>query len=393
MKKRILIIANAYSFLYKFERDNVALLQQLGYEVHYAANLTEQRYEEQVRVVEELGICLHHLPLARSPYLLRQNKAAFTALLSLIHRWEIPVVHCHTPVAAALARFAVRFVKHPLYILYTVHGFHFYQGAPPLNNTLYYLVERQLAKASDVLITINEEDYANAKKMRLKPGGQVYLIPGVGLDIARFHPLSSIAILRQRQALGFLSEDFVMVNIGELNGNKNQEVLLDVFVRLRAMGLDMAHLYCLIVGDGVYEQRLRRQIKARSLQDNVWLLGHVHDVRGILGSADAFLFPSKREGLGMAALEALAMGIPVIAADNRGTREYLREGENGFVCEQAALPSQMVQAILRLRAMNSLERARLRQRCVLSVRLYERCYPRRIMREIYTRMDAQVDRS
>lgn len=390
MKKRILIIANAYSFLYKFERENVALLQRMGYEVHYAANLKEQCYEEQKRIVERLGVCLHHLPLARSPYLYRQNKEAFDVLLSLIRCHSIEVLHCHTPVAAVLARLASRFVKRPLYIIYTAHGFHFYRGAPLLNNTLYYLVERQLAKETDVLITINEEDHAQAKKLRLKPGGRVYLIPGVGLDIARFHPLSPITILRQRQSMGFLSEDFVAVSVGELNGNKNQEALLDVFVKLRAMGACMAHMHCLILGDGVYEARLRRQIRERALQDSVHLLGHVHDVRMILGSSDAFLFPSKREGLGMAALEALSMGIPVIAADNRGPREYMQDGENGFVCEPEVLPVQMAQGILRLQQMRLLEKERLRQRCMLSVRMYEKRYPRRIMQEIYTRMDAQV---
>ena len=165
-----------------------------------------------------------------------------------------------------------------------------------------------------------------------------------------------------------------------------------IFYRLADVLLMRAEALVMREGEGdmAAAYAIVRQIRERALQDSVHLLGHVHDVRMILGSSDAFLFPSKREGLGMAALEALSMGIPVIAADNRGTREYMQDGENGFVCEPEVLPVQMAQGILRLQRMRLLEKERLRQRCMLSVRMYEKRYPRRIMQEIYTRMDAQV---
>ena len=390
MKHRVLIITTVSGFLWQFEKNSVEILKKAGAEIHYASNFQHPAYEFDPSYFEKNGIRIHHIPIEKLPWKLGRNFRALVRLAAIIRRENIDTVHCHNPVGGLLGRLAARLSGRRPAVIYTAHGFHFYQGAPARNWLLYYTAERFLARCTDVLITINEEDHAQAKKLRLKPGGRVYLIPGVGLDIARFHPLSPITILRQRQSMGFLSEDFVAVSVGELNGNKNQEALLDVFVKLRAMGACMAHMHCLILGDGVYEARLRRQIRERALQDSVHLLGHVHDVRMILGSSDAFLFPSKREGLGMAALEALSMGIPVIAADNRGTREYMQDGENGFVCEPEVLPVQMAQGILRLQRMRLLEKERLRQRCMLSVRMYEKRYPRRIMQEIYTRMDAQV---
>ena len=86
-----------------------------------------------------------------------------------------------------------------------------------------------------------------------------------------------------------------------------------------------------IVGDGFLKWQLVSKIKELGLYSTVTLYGSRLSPRTFLAAADAMAFVSKREGLGMAALEALAMGVPVIATDNRGTREYMQDGQNGFV--------------------------------------------------------------
>ena len=82
-----------------------------------------------------------------------------------------------------------------------------------------------------------------------------------------------------------------------------------------------------------YREALAGLVEKMGLQDSVRLYGYQPDIRSYLACADCLVFPSVREGLGMAALEALSMGIPVIASDNRGTREYMRDGSNGYVCD------------------------------------------------------------
>ena len=192
--KRILIVANVSSFLYKFERGDVRILQSLGYEVHCAANMHEQHHEGETQVMEQMGVIMHHISVARSPYLYHDNRTALAQLLLLIEKLDIRVLHCHTPVGGVLGRLAGRLSKRPLYVLYTAHGFHFYKGAPLLNNTLYYLAERALAAHTDVLITINEEDHARARRLKLRPGGSVWLIPGVGLDMAHFTVMARMSV-------------------------------------------------------------------------------------------------------------------------------------------------------------------------------------------------------
>ena len=97
--------------------------------------------------------------------------------------WD--VIWTNEPVMGAVTRIAAsRARRKGTKVVYMVHGFHFYQGAPLKNWLLYYPVERLLAHLTDVLITINREDYERAKKFK---AGKVYYVPGVGIDLNKFN--------------------------------------------------------------------------------------------------------------------------------------------------------------------------------------------------------------
>ena len=101
------------------------------------------------------------------------------------------VIHCHTPVGGVLGRLVGRYCRREkLRVIYTAHGFHFFKGAPLINNSVYYVVEKFLARWTDRLVLINQEDYESALKFRMKKGGKVFQIPGVGMDMKKFTPLS-----------------------------------------------------------------------------------------------------------------------------------------------------------------------------------------------------------
>ena len=331
--KNILIITTVSGFLNKFEKDNVRILIDMGYTVHYAANMKEQIYLYDESEITSMGVKLHHIDIAKSPYMLRDNIKAYHQIVDLVRQYNIQVIHCHTPVGGLLGRLAGRHLrKENLRVIYTAHGFHFYKGAPLINNTIYYAIEKLMAPYTDIMILINREDYENACKFHLKKGGRVYQIPGVGLDRQKFSPLSYEEIQENRKQLGIKEDDFFIVSVGELNENKNQEIVLKALAFMRDSGKDISHIKYGVCGDGFYHDKLVQWIKDYRLEDTVTMYGYCKEVWKILGSAQVSVFPSKREGLGMAALESLSMGIPVIAADNRGTREYMEHGKNGCVC-------------------------------------------------------------
>lgn len=388
--KNILILTTVSGFLNKFERGNVDILHKMGYTVHYAANMREQHYLFEEEEIKKLGVHLHHIDIARSPYMLRYNARAVAQLKRIIIQYDICAIHCHTPVGGTIGRImGILFRKKKLRIIYTAHGFHFYKGAPFINNTLYYLVEKMLAPYTDILVVINKEDYKNAKKFRLKKGGHVYRIPGVGLDTNCFSPLSDGEKKRRRKILGLEERDCFFVSVGELNENKNQEIILDALAGLREKGADIRHLKYGICGDGFYRERIRLKIQELDLEQNVTMYGYCSHVPEILGCADFSVFPSHREGLGMAGLEALSMGIPLLASENRGTREYLQHGNNGYFCDSKSVQSWM-EGIRLMWEMPSEMRENMAYSCRRSAAAFSRECSDSIMELVYQDLEKRI---
>ena len=333
MARKALFIATVGGFVTQFEMNNVAILQRMGYEVHSAANFTDSVYCVKEQELKKAGVILHHIDIEKSPFMLRQNTKALSQIRRIIRQEGISLIHCHTPVGGLLGRIAgVTCPEAKPQIIYTAHGFHFYTGAPRFNWVFYYTVERLLARATDCLVTINEEDFDRAKKFHLRKDGRVFRIPGEGLHIENFTPVSREEKARLRKSLNIEPDDFFILSVGELSGNKNHRMIIDLIPRLMERIPDRKVCYG-ICGDGYFRSDIQRRLSAMNLLDNVHMFGYRKDIPRILACADCFLFPSVREGLGMAALEAMAMEIPVVAADNRGTREYMRPGVNGLVCD------------------------------------------------------------
>lgn len=390
IKKRILFLTTTRDFLGKFEQGNVKILQNKGFEVHYAANMQEPHYPIDEEKLKALGVQIHPIAIARSPFLFADNEKALRQILQLIRRYHIQAIHCHTPVGGLLGRLAGELCREQgVVVVYTAHGFHFYKGAPAVNQLVYYPVEKQLARYTDILIVINEEDYRCARKFRLKRGGHLYKIPGEGLDTARFRPLPESERKRLRNELGIAEEAFFLVSVGELNENKNHGIVLEALEKLRQQQKGGPPIHYGICGDGFLRARLETRIRELGLADMVTLYGYCTNVPEILGCADASVFPSRREGLGMAGLESLAMGVPVIAADNRGTREYMEHGKNGYVCRFDDVDG-FARGIEVLRELSPQARAAMAVHCRDTVRPFDKRYAGALMQRVYADVERRI---
>ena len=389
--KNALILSTVSGFLYKFEKENVRLLQKLGYSVHYAANMEEQQYRFNPSVLEEMNVTAHHISIARAPKMVGMNTNAYKQTKEIVEKYDIQLIHCHTPMGGFIGRLLRKDFGNKLKIIYTAHGFHFYKEAPLHRKAIFYLAEKLMARVTDALITVNREDYEAASKFKLRQGGKLYQIPGVGLDYEYFSPCTKEEKSNIRSINGLGKDIFHLATVGEINENKNHIVVLEALEIMKqndsSLGNKMRYS---IWGDGFFKERLEQEIRKRNLEDVVTLEGYGADVRYSLSTVDAFVFPSIREGLGMAAIEALAMGIPTIASDNRGTREFMRHKINGYVCAKNR-PERYIEGIEFLLNRNEEERKKMEKQCIEGVLPFCKCNTNTIMDDVYHYID-EVER-
>lgn len=328
MKKKILIVTSVWGFLAKFGREDVKILQELGYEVHYASNKENPIYQFAADVYEKMGVIYHDMDIWQSPFGVRHNARAVRQIRQLVKEEQISLLHCHTPSGGLVTRIAG--IGLPVKVIYTVHGFHFYKGAGKLHNLIYHSIESILSFFTDILITVNKEDYEAACRMYQRNGA--YQIPGVGLDREYFYETTREQRAAARKELA-VENRFLVLSVGELRENKNPEIILRALAALKEEGQDISCFTYGLLGAGKQEARLRQIVDELGLSGQVVFYGYKTDIRPYLKAADLLAFPTIREGLGMAALEAMAMGVPVLAADNRGTREFMT-ADNGCVCKE-----------------------------------------------------------
>ena len=377
--KKALIVTSIWGFVAKFEQEDVRILQKLGYEVHFASNQTNPIYLFSGDVYEQMGIIYHDIHIWQSPLGIKPNARSIKEVRKIIEQEGVELVHCHTPTGGLVARLAAR--KTNARVIYTVHGFHFYQGSGVLHNLFYRSIENFLGRFTDDIVTINREDFEAAK--RISHRGSVSQIPGAGLDRKYYYLPSEEERQRAREALGYQEDEFIIVQVGEIRENKNPEVILRALHMLRNTGTNIIRIRYLLVGAGKQEEKIRKLVQDLVLTSNVRFCGYQEDVRPYLMAADLMTFPSIREGLGMAALEAMSTGVPVLAADNRGTREYMRHGINGYVC-QSNSPREHADWIRRMMEERShwADRA-IRKRVRLSTLPFEKSRKSEVMEIVY----------
>lgn len=315
---RILYVSTISNTINAFLIPHIKMLVDQGHHVDVACNV--QR--EIDKSILELDCKVYDISFSRTP-LKKANIKAYYDLKKLITNKKYDLVHTHTPVASAVTRLACKNINETK-VFYTAHGFHFYNGAPIKNWIIYYSLEKWLSSYTDTLVTINKEDYERAKNnFRAE---RVEYVPGVGLDMDK---IKNVVVDKKvkRQEIGVPQDSFIILSVGELNKNKNHEVIIRAIAKLNNPNIEYV-----ICGEGVLETYLRKLSNKLGVSDKVHLLGFRKDIPEICKISDVFTFPSLREGLGMAALEAMACGLPIITSNVHGIVDYSIEDKTGYNC-------------------------------------------------------------
>ena len=321
LNEKILYIATvAKKHICQFHIPYLRWFQEQGYEVHIAAH---DDFEDGDR--KDIPHCdkFFNIPFSRSPFS-TDNLRAYGQLKKIISDNGYSLIHFHTPVAAAVGRLAAR--KSNAVVLYTTHGFHFYQNCPK-SGELYHLVEKFLIPYTNGIITINQEDYRSAQKMCKGTDCSVYFMHGMGVDTNKFAQFYGNNAEIKRK-FGIPEDAFVLLSVSEINANKNLKTTIQAFAKARS-----DNMYYLICGTGDQLENCKRLAEKLGIEDRVIFAGYRYDIHEIVHIADVFMFPSLREGLGVAPIEAMSAAVPIIASDIRGVQEYAVHRKNSILLQ------------------------------------------------------------
>ena len=325
--KKILIVANSVSMIDLFNRDNINILLDLGYKVYVGCNFEKGNITDNTRInqfkntLKNKSIEYFNLPIPRNPMNFFSILKSYRILLK-VAKLNFTAVHCHSPIASVLTRIVFDKYRKSLKtkVIYSAHGFHFFKGSSFLSWLIYYPIEKILSKKTDLILTINQEDF-NLAKSKFKT--KVDYVPGVGIDINRFNQ----KIIFNEKKLIIKTKDSIFIgSIGQISKRKNH---LAIIKALNFLKNPQIHYF--IAGFGELEPKILEYSKKNNLQDNIHVLGFINDIPGFLNQMDIFAFPSLQEGLPVSLMEAMASSKAIIASKIRGNIDLLGEDYQYYI--------------------------------------------------------------
>lgn len=314
--KRALIVATIASFISFFEMNDIRILQDMGYEVHLAADFYNGLgSKDYVTLFKNKNVMIHQVDFKRSPLDVKNIKC-ISRIQKIINDNQITLVHCHTPVGGVVARLATRkYRKTGCRIVYTAHGLQFCKGESLKNWVLFFPVEKVLSRITDAIVTINHEDYQLiCKRFNNK---KTFYIPGVGINTLSFSK-KTIDKVKKRNEIGARENDIIVFSSGELTKRKNHQVIIKAIAMLKNPGIQY-----FIAGDGPLKSDLEKLAEQYGVSEQVHLLGFRDDIKEILECVDIFAFPSVHEGFGISLLEAMATGLACTATNTQGIKDLI----------------------------------------------------------------------
>lgn len=394
---KVLMTASVASMIDQFNMSNICFLHRQGYQVYVACNFLEgntcspEHIRQFRRLLDHMQIVCCQWDCPRDIHPMRRCVKAYRQLRLLLEVNDFTWIHCQSPIGGALSRMAAGRADIP--VIYTAHGFHFYRGAPVKNWLLFYPVEKLLSYRTDVLITVNKEDYRFAERY-FRAGHPVYT-PGIGVDTKKFRMYQdrlwqgesvqgSRAWFRKKYRIP--DGAAVLLSVGELNAGKNHRLVIAALQKLQRQ--NVCYVIC---GQGELQQELQMYADRLGVGRFVRIAGFVEQLPYIYQNADIFVFPSVREGMPVALMEAMASGLPCVVSDIRGCRELIRgKGDGGFRFDLRQ-PEQLVKALNILLADASL-RAACGKENQKKIWEYDQIFVQRRMRKIYKRMKMENER-
>ena len=311
-KTKILFTASRVSHFIQFHTPYLKYYCDKGFEIHTAAQGT---------AVFDFPVIQHELVFDKKRPL--KNLKGIFCIRKLVKENQIDIVISNATLAGAVTRAGLLFLRKRPVVIHSCHGYLFSKNTKPLKKLLLVSVEKFFSCITDLVITMNREDYEAAKKYKFCKN--IVNIPGIGIQP---HKMTAATGETIRSRYNIPKDAILLTYAAEFSNRKNQQALIRFLEPVLAKN---ETVYVILAGTGAYYENCMELVKEKRLEDRILLPGFVSDMQEVLAETSIVISASKSEGLPFNIMEAMCAGIPVIASRIKGHEDLIIDGESGYL--------------------------------------------------------------
>lgn len=312
--KKILYTASRLSHIRNFHLPYIMYLKSSGHQVDVLGE-----GEETIPEADQIW----HLPMAKKITSL-SNLKRILDIRNILQKEKYDLVISNSTLAGFITRMAKKITTVKPALIHIAHGYLFGKETAFPKKQIYILAEKLCKKETDLLLTMNSEDFELAKQYCLAEN--IHSIRGMG--IRETEPIKEITREETRRMYGLSAEEFVVIYAAELSERKNHAYLIKC---LSEILLRYPKVKLVFAGEGKTRETLCRLIEENNLTGQIVMPGYVKEIKPLISACDLAISSAKSEGLPFNIMEAMSLGVPVIASAVKGHVDLIRDGDNGYL--------------------------------------------------------------
>jgi glycosyltransferase involved in cell wall biosynthesis len=279
----------------------------------YSLGRADASYETEIQSFQQQGIDCFHVPMVRQISPLRDARAALQ-IWNIVRRWKPDIVHCHSAKAGFLGRVASKTNLHQAATVYTPHAM------PCYFSKKYKIIEQAAGRLTNYLVAVSESEKEDFITWKIVPESRMRVLP-LAVD---------------SEVCENIHRDNDHITIGACGRICEQKRSLFFFELGCALMIDDPRIRLKWIGDfsdDAEAEAVRMYLRGSPFADRIEITGWVSDTNAHIAGLDLFCMFSRYESFGFVTADAMLLGVPVVAIDGTGTRDLVKHGVTGLICD------------------------------------------------------------